>query len=265
MRNDFYLLQGTVSCLQLDENSQQTGTKLTATDRMEKDLYAVICSIIAFICFFICCRPPLRGQYFCCHIGNKKVEGRLNTIGFNEGDYVEMLVKPKKNDVYQPYAVRIPRQHAIIFPQDIGLTTFALLKISFILMTIFAVIILLFLLIFELFNGCSLNYILNIFKYCFWGWIIAIIAVFFISGGGYSFFSNQIYACFGYDKPWKYDSAKEKERFKELYRSNDPEIFNDPQTPDFEKFEKFKALTYYYCRTPILPNWVKIIDELNKK
>jgi hypothetical protein len=265
VKNDFCLLKGTVSCLTVSQNNQEADTKLTATDRIEKDLYAVFCSIIALICFFICCRPPLKGQRFCCQIGNKKVEGRLNTIGFNEGDYVEMLVKPQKNDVYQPYAVRIPKQHAIIFPQNIGLTTFALLKVSFILMTIFAVVILLFLLIIELFNGCSLNYIFNIFKYSFLGWIIAIIAVFLIGGGGYSFISNQIYACLGYEKPWKYDPEKEKERFKKLYRINDPEIFNDPQSPDFEKLKEFKALTDYYCRTPTLPNWVKVIDERNKK
>ncbi|MWN32197.1 MULTISPECIES: hypothetical protein [unclassified Gilliamella] len=264
MKNNFFLLKGTVRCLKVSQNSQETNTKLTATDRIEKDICSVICSIIAFICFFICCRPPLRGQYFYCYVGNKKVEGRLNTIDFKDGDYVEMLVKSPKNDVYQPYAVRIPKRHAILFPQSIGLTTFVILKISFILMSIFAVVILLFLLIFEIFNGCSLNHIFNIFKYSFLGWIIAIIAVFFMGEGGYSFFSNQIYACFGYEKPWKYDAEKEKERFKKLHRINDPEIFNDPQTPDFEKLKKFKSLTSYYCRTPILPNWVKVIDEQNK-
>ncbi|MWP48917.1 MULTISPECIES: hypothetical protein [unclassified Gilliamella] len=62
-------------------------------------------------------------------------------------------------------------------------------------------------------------------------------------------------------KPWLHNWLNEHERFKKLNRSGNPELYDDPQTPEFERIKKLDPYANYYCRTPILPNWVKIIDE----
>ncbi|WP_430876094.1 hypothetical protein [Gilliamella sp. G0441] len=247
MKNEFYLLKGTVSHLR----------------KGEKDIVAfpLICSIIAFFCYLFGWCPQLNGKYFFCFVGNKQVDGRLTKIAFNDGDYVEIIVKPTQDDTYQAYAVRIPQQHAIIFPHPLGASTLELLELSFIMVSIFIVPIFLLLLIVGLCDDASFAYYFSVIKNSFWGWSIAIILFFFWGGGGYSFFSNKIFSCLGYLEPWRYSAEKETKRFKKLHYRQDSEIFNDPQTPDFQRLKIFKGKVNYYCRTPILPDWLKVIDE----
>jgi len=71
----------------------------------------------------------------------------------------------------------------------------------------------------------------------------------------------KIYAIFGYPRPWLFNSLKEESKFKKMNRSNDPELFTDPQTPDFKRVTKFTPFAHYYGRTPVLPKWVNVIDE----
>ena len=33
-----------------------------------------------------------------------------------------------------------------------------------------------------------------------------------------------------------------------------------PKAPDFKKLKLFKSGFYYYCQTPILPDWLNVID-----
>lgn len=248
MKNDFCLLRGTVSQLRKGE--------------IDEKRFLLIFSIFAFFSYLFGGRPFLKGKYFYCYVGNHPVDGRLEQIDFNNGDYVEMLVKPPLDyDTYECYVVRIPQQHALIFPNFIGVSTFRYLRMLFILMTFFVVVISIVWLIVGICVGVgnSLDYYFNVVKYSFWGWIIASVFFFFAAGGGYTFFSNQILACLGYAKPWHYDVEAETKRFKRLHRTSDPEIFNDPLTPDFKKLKMFKGGFYYYCRTPILPSWLKVI------
>ncbi|MCX8665706.1 hypothetical protein J3U13_09895 [Gilliamella sp. B2887] len=85
--------------------------------------------------------------------------------------------------------------------------------------------------------------------------------LFFLTGGRYSFIGNRIFATLGYPKPWSHDTSAEHERFKKLNRSGDPELYDDPQTPEFERIKIRDAKATYYCRTPIIPDWVEVIDE----
>ena len=91
--------------------------------------------------------------------------------------------------------------------------------------------------------------------------LIVSLIFFFLAGGRYSFISNRIFATLGYPKPWLHSSVAEHDRFKKLNRSGDPELYDDPQTPEFERIKKLDPDVYYYCRTPNLPDWVEVIDE----
>lgn len=247
MKNDFCLLKGTVS-------------KLRKGEIDEKGLI-LASSIFAFFCYLFNWRPFLKGKYFNCYVGSHQVEGRLKQVGFNDGDYVEMLVKPTRDDdVYECYAVRIPEQHALIFPSFMEETAFECVKVNFILLTFFVVIICIMVSIIGIFCGESLDYYLNVFKFSFYGLIISTVFFFYAAGGGYAFFCNQILTCLGYSEAWKHSVNKETERFKKLHRAGASELFNDPQTPQFKKLQQFKGGYNYYCTTPILPNWLKIID-----
>lgn len=247
MKKDFYLLKGTVSKLKKGEKDEQT--------------LLLISSILAFFSYLFKSRPLLKGKYFTCYVGNHAVEGRVSRIAFEEGDYVEMLVKPPQDyDTYQCYAIRVPAQHMLIFPRYIGMSTCEFLKINFILTTVMVVICCLLFLIISLCNDSPLSYLINIIKYSFWGWIFGIIFIFFAAGGGYSFFGNQVLAYWGYPKPWRHSVADETIRFKKLYRAGASDIFNDPQTPEFKPLAQFKGECDYYCKTPTLPNWLPIID-----
>ena len=48
------------------------------------------------------------------------------------------------------------------------------------------------------------------------------------------------------------------ERFKALHEAHSSEIFKDPQMANFIKLKIFQS-DFYYCRTPILPDWLSII------
>ena len=63
----------------------------------------------------------------------------------------------------------------------------------------------------------------------------------------------------------RFNSVKENLEFKKMNRNGDPILFDDPQTPDFKKLTKYNPYADYYCRTPILPDWVTVLDERGKQ
>jgi hypothetical protein len=204
----------------------------------------------------------LEGKSFQCYVGRKKVKGKLEHISFKNGDYVEMAVKQLDVDLYQSYAVRMPQYHALYFPRSVGITTLTMLKyISIVLgvISLLAYFVLITMMYIQIEMDIS-DFIIftmsNIFMYFF-----MLILLFLSFGGRHSFISNRIYATLGYPKSWLHNSAKEHDRFKKLNRSEDPELYDDPQTPEFQRIKKLDPHANYYCRTPILPNWVKVIDE----
>jgi hypothetical protein len=203
----------------------------------------------------------LEGKSFQCYVGRKKVQGKLEHISFKDGDYVEMVVKQIDDNHYQSYAVRMPQYHALYFPRSVGITTLQQLKACSIFMGFAGTCTYLLSL---LAMSSTMNTFKDYFEFfiiSFIGSIFLILLLFFLLGGACSFVSNRIYATLGYPKPWSHDSIKEHDRFKKLNRSEDPELFNDPQTPEFQRIKKLDSHANYYCRTPILPNWVKVIDE----
>jgi hypothetical protein len=203
----------------------------------------------------------LEGKSFQCYVGRKKVQGKLEHISFKDGDYVEMVVKQIDDNHYQSYAVRMPQYHALYFPRSVGITTLQQLKACSIFMGIFGLLIFLFMLPITINIWQSLEKCFELFIMVCCVTIGLILLLFFLLGGACSFVSNRIYATLGYPKSWLHNSAKEHDSFKKLNRSEDPELFNDPQTPEFQRIKKLDPYANYYCRTPILPNWVKIIDE----
>jgi hypothetical protein len=203
----------------------------------------------------------LEGKSFQCYVGRKKVQGKLEHISFKDGDYVEMVVKQIDDNHYQSYAVRMPQYHALYFPRSVGITTLQQLTGCSIFMGILGLLIFLFMLPATISTWQPFEKCFELFIMVCCVTIGLILLLFFSSGGACSFVSNRIYATLGYSKPWSHDCIKEHDRFKKLNRSEDPELFNDPQTPEFQRIKKLDSHANYYCRTPILPNWVKVIDE----
>ena len=204
----------------------------------------------------------LKGKTFYCYIGKKEVLGNLEHVGFKEGDYVEMVVKQIDTNQYQSYAVRMPQYHALYFPRSIGVPTLLKLKFCSIVsgvMCLFAYLFLTILAFFDLEKDPD-DFIFRTIATIIMFLLISII-LFFLAGGHYSFISNRIFATLGYPKPWLHSSVEEHDRFKKLNRSGDPELYDDPQTPEFERIKKLDPNAYYYCRTPNLPDWVEVIDE----
>jgi len=204
----------------------------------------------------------LKGKTFYCYVGKKEVLGNLEHVSFKEGDYVEMVVKQIDSNQYQSYAVRMPQYHALYFPRSVGVPTLLQLKFSAIIsgvMCLFAYLFLTILAFFDLEKDPD-DFIFRTIATIIMFLLISII-LFFLAGGRYSFISNRIFATLGYPKPWLHSSVEEHDRFKKLNRSGDPELYDDPQTPEFERIKKLDPDAYYYCRTPNLPDWVEVIDE----
>ncbi|WP_334324835.1 hypothetical protein [Gilliamella apicola] len=204
----------------------------------------------------------LKGKTFYCYVGKKEVLGNLEHVSFKEGDYVEMVVKQIDSNQYQSYAVRMPQYHALYFPRSVGVPTLLQLKFSAIIsgvMCLFAYLFLTILAFFDLEKDPD-DFIFRAIATIIMFLLISII-LFFLAGGRYSFISNRIFATLGYPKPWLHSSVEEHDRFKKLNRSGDPELYDDPQTPEFERIKKLDPDACYYCRTPNLPDWVEVIDE----
>ena len=204
----------------------------------------------------------LKGKTFYCYVGKKEVLGNLEHVSFKEGDYVEMVVKQIDSNQYQSYAVRMPQYHALYFPRSVGVPTLLQLKFSAIIsgvMCLFAYLFLTILAFFDLEKDPD-DFIFRAIATIIMFLLISII-LFFLAGGRYSFISNRIFATLGYPKPWLHSSVEEHDRFKKLNRSGDPELYEDPQTPEFERIKKLDPNACYYCRTPNIPDWVEVIDE----
>ena len=206
----------------------------------------------------------LKGKTFYCYVGKKEVLGNLEHVSFKEGDYVEMVVKQIDSNQYQSYAVRMPQYHALYFPRSIGVPTLLKLKFSSIVSGVLCAlcylivsIIMLFFVVDESFFSIFIDFTISIFI----SFLFLSIIIFISMDGRYSFISNRIFATLGYSKPWLHNCAEEHDRFKKLNRSGDPELYDDPQTPEFERIKKLDPNACYYCRTPNLPDWVEVIDE----
>ena len=205
----------------------------------------------------------LKGKTFYCYVGKKEVLGNLEHVSFKEGDYVEMVVKQIDSNQYQSYAVRMPQYHALYFPRSVGVPTLLQLKVSAIISGVLCLLtyIISLILIFISIERDYINNFIIITLSNFSMFLIVSLIFFFLAGGRYSFISNRIFATLGYPKPWLHSSVEEHDRFKKLNRSGDPELYDDPQTPEFERIKKLDPDAYYYCRTPNLPDWVEVIDE----
>ena len=204
----------------------------------------------------------LKGKTFYCYVGKKEVLGNLKHVSFKEGDYVEMVVKQIDSNQYQSYAVRMPQYHALYFPRSVGVPTLLQLKFNAIIsgvMCLFAYLFLTILAFFDLEKDPD-DFIFRAIATIIMFLLISII-LFFLAGGRYSFISNRIFATLGYPKPWLHSSVEEHDRFKKLNRSGDPELYDDPQTPEFERIKKLDPNACYYCRTLNIPDWVEVIDE----
>ena len=205
----------------------------------------------------------LKGKTFYCYVGKKEVLGNLEHVSFKEGDYVEMVVKQIDSNQYHSYAVRMPQYHALYFPRSVGVPTLLQLKVSAIISGVLCLLtyIISLILIFISIERDYINNFIIITLSNFSMFLIVSLIFFFLAGGRYSFISNRIFATLGYPKPWLHSSVEEHDRFKKLNRSGDPELYDDPQTPEFERIKKLDPDAYYYCRTPNLPDWVEVIDE----
>ena len=205
----------------------------------------------------------LKGKTFYCYVGKKEVLGNLEHVSFKEGDYVEMVVKQIDSNQYQSYAVRMPQYHALYFPRSVGVPTLLQLKVSAIISGVLCLLtyIISLILIFISLKGDYINNFILITLSNFSMFLIVSLIFFFLAGGRYSFISNRIFATLGYPKPWLHSSVEEHDRFKKLNRSGDPELYEDPQTPEFERIKKLDPNACYYCRTPNIPDWVEVIDE----
>ena len=214
----------------------------------------------------------LDGKSFRCYVGRKEVVGKLAHVSFKDGDYVEMLVKPIEVNEYQSdsaemadylaYAVRMPQYHALYFPRSVGTSFLLLLKYLSIGVGILCLCTFMIVMIYTFIStDVDFSFFISTFLTFILSYIIVLCFFFFIFGGINSFVTSRIFAALGYPKPWSHNCYKESKRFLKLNRSGAPELFDDPQTPEFRKIRKFDRSASYYCRTPILPNWVKVIDE----
>ena len=263
MTKGYHLLKGTVSHLQVMDDPKELRSDdiglLAIIGLMIVGAFEVIGALIGAL---TAGSVTLEGKGYQCYVGRKKVQGKLLHVNFKNGDYVEMLVKPIDNGQYLSYAVRMPQYHALYFPRSVGVTTLGMLKylsIGFGVFFLFAYVVLLITMYIKIEMDVSLLIIFSmasIFMY-----FIVLIVFFLLLGGSYTFISNRIFATLGYPKPWLHNWLDEHERFKKLNRSGDPELFDDPQTPEFERIKIRDPNASYYCRTPTLPAWVTVIDE----
>ena len=269
MSNDYQVLKGTVSQLVVTNDEQEMRSDhiglINLIGIIILSFFEVIVSTASILGSLTSGSVKIAGQGFCCYIGSKWVEGKLVGVGFKNDDYIEVIVKPQKNNSYKAYAVRLPQQHALFFPRSVGATTLHLLKYCAVFSGGFCILnfVLLFLMSFLLSD--PLTWIVSFLVLSFFAFILLLFIFFFMFGGHYSFLSNKIYAIWGYPKPWLFNSVKENLEFKKMNRNGDPILFDDPQTPDFKKLTKYNPYADYYCRTPILPDWVTVLDERGKQ
>ncbi|SCC03734.1 hypothetical protein [Gilliamella intestini] len=220
--------------------------------------------VLSLLTFGLLQTKLLKGTPFVCYIGNVKVKGKLENVAFNNGDYVEMVVKKIDKNTYQAYAVRFPKYHALFFPKGVGLSTLQLLK--YCMFGVGSIILCTDILIFIsiLFNHeWGSSEVIEITTTSCIGFVAFVFFFFFVFGGRSTFICNRIYATLGYPKPWLHNSWYEEFLFFKMNRRRDPELFDDPQTPEFQKIRNkdIQHSANYYCRTPIIPSWVNIIDE----
>ena len=269
MSNDYQVLKGTVSQLVVTNDEKEMRSDhiglINLIGIIILSFFEVIVSTASILGSLTSGSVKIAGQGFCCYIGSKWVEGKLVGVGFKNDDYIEVIVKPQKNNSYKAYAVRLPQQHALFFPRSVGATTLHLLKYCAVFSGGFCILnfVLLFLMSFLLSD--PLTWIVSFLVLSFFAFILLLFIFFFMFGGHYSFLSNKIYAIWGYPKPWLFNSVKENLEFKKMNRNGDPILFDDPQTPDFKKLTKYNPYADYYCRTPILPDWVTVLDERGKQ
>ncbi|MFQ0994512.1 hypothetical protein ACGH6Q_05720 [Gilliamella sp. BG2] len=259
----YSLLKGTVSHLQVkDDPKELRADNIGLLAVIGLAIVGMFEAIGALIGALTAGSVTLEGKSFQCYVGRKEVQGKLEHISFKDGDYVEMVVEQIDDNHYQSYATRMPQYHALYFPRSVGVTTLQMLKYLTIgvgIFSLFAYVVLTIMMYIQIkldITSLIIFTISNIITFLFF-----LVLFFLLLGGRYTFISNRIYSALGYPKPWLHDSSKEHARFKKLNRSGDPELYDDPQTPEFERIKKLDRYANYYCRTPILPNWVKIIDE----
>ena len=260
----YSLLKGTVSQLHVFDDPKELRSDnigwLTLFGFMIIGAFELIAAIIGSL---TAGSITLKGKTFYCYVGKKEVLGNLEHVSFKEGDYVEMVVKQIDSNQYQSYAVRMPQYHALYFPRSVGVPTLLQLKVSAIISGVLCLLtyIISLILIFISIERDYINNFIIITLSNFSMFLIVSLIFFFLAGGRYSFISNRIFATLGYPKPWLHSSVEEHDRFKKLNRSGDPELYDDPQTPEFERIKKLDPDACYYCRTPNLPDWVEVIDE----
>ncbi|OCG41771.1 hypothetical protein [Gilliamella sp. Bif1-4] len=259
----YSLLKGTISHLQIkDDPKELRADNIGLLAVIGLAIVGMFEAIGALIGALTAGSVTLEGKRFKCYVGNQKIQGKLEHISFKDGDYVEMVVEQIDDNHYQSYATRMPQYHALYFPRSVGVTTLQMLKYLTIgvgIFSLFAYVVLTIMMYIQIkldITSLIIFTISNIITFLFF-----LVLFFLLLGGRYTFISNRIYSALGYPKPWLHDSSKEHARFKKLNRSGDPELYDDPQTPEFERIKKLDPYANYYCRTPILPNWVKVIDE----
>ncbi|MCX8665708.1 putative type VI secretion system effector [Gilliamella sp. B2887] len=265
MSKRYRILKGTVSQLQIIDDPKELGSNNVGLIAMIGALITGAFGVAAALLTTLSVGSiTLEGKKFSCYVGRKFVEGKLTHVGFKNGDYVEMVVDKSDDDnQYQSYAVRIPKTHALYFPRSVSMPTLLGLKYSaigggvFCLLTYLICVVIVY---FSMDSGFFLFLpLFTVVMLCFFCFITLLF--FLLMGGRYSFIGNRIFATLGYPKPWSHDTSVEHERFKKLNRSGDPELYDDPQTPEFERIKIRDAKATYYCRTPIVPDWVEVIDE----
>lgn len=267
MFKQYSLLKGTISQLQIFDDPKESQSYYSSfIDEIASNIVMVILLLILilfpFLMMFSLGSITLKGQRFCCFVGRKFVEGKLTHISFKNGDYVEMVVDKSDDNYYQSYAVRIPKTHALYFPHSVDMPTLYQLKNSAKVVGVLCLLIYMICMFMFYFNSSldSDSFLFFTFS-IFYIFLSFTILFFFLIGGRYSFIGNRIFTTLGYPKPWSHNTSAEHERFKKLNRSGDPELYDDPQTPEFERIKIHDRNATYYCRTPILPDWVEVIDE----
>ena len=265
MAKRYRILKGTVSQLQIIDDPKEIGSNNVGLIAMIGALITGAFGVAAALLTTLSVGSiTLEGKKFSCYVGRKFVEGKLTHISFKNGDYVEMVVDKSDDDnQYQSYAVRIPKTHALYFPHAVDTPTLLRLKYSAIVAGVLSLLAYLFFFI-MLLTDLNEDFFFNLAIFTIStliGFSAILIMLFFLTGGRYSFIGNRIFATLGYPKPWLHETLDEHLRFKKLNRSGDPELYDDPQTPEFERIRKLDRNATYYCRTPIIPDWVEVIDE----
>ncbi|MCX8701423.1 hypothetical protein J3U11_10110 [Gilliamella sp. B2840] len=265
MSKRYRILKGTVSQLQIIDDPKEIGSNNVGLIAMIGALITGAFGVAAALLTTLSVGSiTLEGKKFSCYVGRKFVEGKLTHISFKNGDYVEMVVDKSDDDnQYQSYAVRIPKTHALYFPHAVDTPTLLRLKYSAIVAGVLSLLAYLFFFI-MLLTDLNEDFFFNLAIFTIStliGFSAILIMLFFLTGGRYSFIGNRIFATLGYPKPWLHETLDEHLRFKKLNRSGDPELYDDPQTPEFERIKIHDRNATYYCRTPIIPDWVEVIDE----